>query len=157
MDPLFHCHRKNNTEDSKPPPGEIRFAPCDNRGIPPHASDDGSAGSNDGQSSDRHQPESSAAAAKRTTSSRTTRSGNTTKKTARTHPINWVDVGESEPESPARQASVPRANLGTRVLRSSRQGERETDLKKASRNPANNSGKRTLAVRQAADEPYRSD
>jgi len=42
-------------------------------------------------------------------------------------------------------------------LRSSRQGERETDLKKASRTPANNSGKRNLAVIQEADEPYGSD
>jgi len=42
-------------------------------------------------------------------------------------------------------------------LRSSRQGERETDLKKASWMPANNSGKRNLAVMQEADEPYGSD
>jgi len=42
-------------------------------------------------------------------------------------------------------------------LRSSRQGEWETDLKKASRTPANNSGKRNLAVMQEADEPYSSD
>ena len=79
-------------------------------------------------------------------SSRTTRSGNTTKKTGRTHHINWADVGESEPQSditadrgldlangaipardsgptssPGKQASVPCANLGTRVLSSSRQ------------------------------------
>ena len=81
MDLLFCCHRRNDTEDSTPPPGEIRFAPRDNRGPPPDAWDDGSAGSDDGQSSDGHQPESSAAAAKRTTSSRTTRSGNTTKRT----------------------------------------------------------------------------
>jgi len=39
-------------------------------------------------------------------------------------------------------------------LRSSRQGERETDLRKASRTPANNCGKRNLAVMQEADEPY---
>ena len=84
-------------------------------------------------------------------------SGNTTKKTGRTDRINWADVGESEPESSGTQASVPRANLGTRVLRSSRQGERETDLKKASRMPANNSGKCNLAVMQEPDEPYRSD
>jgi len=68
-----------------------------------------------------------------------------------------VDVGESELESCAIQASIPRANLGTRVLRSSRQGERETDLKKASRTPANTSGKPNLAVMQEADEPYGSD
>jgi len=42
-------------------------------------------------------------------------------------------------------------------LWSSRQGERETDLKKASRTPANKSGKRNLAVMQEADEPYGSD
>jgi len=157
MDLLFCCHRRNDRENSTPPPGEIRFAPCDNRGPPPDASDDGSTGSDDGQSSDGHQPESSAAAAKRTTSTRTTRSGNTTKKTGGTHCINWANVGESEPESSGTQASVPRANLGTRVLRSSRQGERETDLKKASRRPANNSGKGNLAVMQDADEPYGSD
>jgi len=157
MDLLFCCHRRNDKEDSTPPPGEIRFALRDNRGPPPDASDDGSAGSEDGQSSDGHQPESSAAAAKRTTSTRTTRSGNTTKKTGRTHCINWADVGESEPESSGTQASVPHANLGTGVLRSSRQGEWETDLKRASRTPANNSGKCNLAVMQEADEPYGSD
>jgi len=142
---------------STPPPGGIRFAPRDNRRPPPDTSDDGSAGSDDGQSSDGHEPESSAAAAKRTVSTRTTRSGNTTKKTARTHRINWADIGESEPQSSGTQASVPRANLGTRVLRSSRQGERENDLKKACRTPANNSGKRNLEVMQEADEPYGLD
>jgi len=157
MDLLFCCHRRNDTEDSTPPPGEIRVAPRDNRGPPPDASDDGSACSDDGQSADGHQPESAAAAAKRSTSTRTTRSGNTTKKTGRTHRLNWADVGESEPESSGTQASVPRANLGTRVLRSSRQGERATDLKKASRTPANNSGKSNLAVMQEADELYGSD
>jgi len=55
------------------------------------------------------------------------------------------------------QASVPRANMGAHVLRSSRQGERETDLKKASRTQANHSGKRNLAVMQEANEPYSSD
>ena len=39
-------------------------------------------------------------------------------------------------------------------MRSSRQGEQETDLKKASRPPAINSGKRNLAVMQEADESY---
>jgi len=68
-----------------------------------------------------------------------------------------VDIGESEPESSGTQASVPRANLGTRVLRSSRQGEPETDLKKASQTPANNSAKRNLAVIDEANEPYGSD
>ena len=157
MDLLFCCHRRNDREDSTPPPSEVRFAPRDNLGRPPEASDDGSAGSDDGQSSDGHQPKSSAAAAKRTTSTRTTRSGNTTKKTGRTHRINSADVGESEPDSSGTQASVPRANFGTRVLRSSRQGEWETDPKKASRRPANNSGKCNLAVMQEADEPYGSD
>jgi len=157
MDLLFCCHRRNDTEDSTPPPGEIRFASHDNRGPPPDASDDGFACSDDGQSSDGHQPESSTGAAKRTTSIRTTRSGNTRKKTGRTHRINWADVGKSPPESTGTQASVPRANLGPRVLRSSRQGARETDLKKASRTPANNSGKRNPAVMQEANEPYSSD
>jgi len=157
MDLRFCSHRRNDREDTTPPPGEIRFAPHDNRGSTPDPTDDGSAGSDDGQSSDGHQPESSAAAAKGTRSTRTTRSGNTTKKTGRTHRINWADFCESEPESPGTQASLPRANLGTCLLRSSRQGEWETDLKKASRTPANNSGKRNLAVMQAADEPYGSD
>jgi len=154
MDLLFCCHRRNDTEDSTPPPGEIRCAPRDSRGPPPDALDDGSASSDDGQSSDAHRLESSPAAEKRTTSTRTTRSDNTTKKTVRTHRINWADVGESEPESSGTQASVPRTNLGTRVLRSSTQGERETALKKASWTPANNSGKRNLGVKQEADEPY---
>jgi len=157
MDLLFWCHRRNDTNDSSPPRGEIRLAPRDNRGPPPEASDDGSAGSDDGQSSDCHQPESSAAGTKRSTSTRTTRSSNTSKKTGRIHRINWAEVGESEQESSGTQASVPCANLGTCVLRSSRQGERDTDLKKASRTPANNSGKRNLAVMHVADEPYGSD
>ena len=42
-------------------------------------------------------------------------------------------------------------------MRSIRQGERETDVKKASQRPANNSGKRNLTVMQEADEPYGSD
>jgi len=122
MDLLFKfcCHRRNDIEDSTPPSGEIRFAPGDNRGPPPDALDDRSASSNDGQSSDGHQPESPPAATKRSTSSRTTRSGNTTKQTRRAQRINWADVGESEPESSGMQACVPHANLGTRVLRSSR-------------------------------------
>jgi len=157
MDLLFCCHRRKDTQASTPPPGEIRFAPRDNRGPPPDASDERSTGSDDGHTSDGHQPESSAAASKRTTSKRTTRGGNTTKKTGQTHSINWADVGESEPESSGTQASVPRANLGTRVLRSSRQGERETDLKKVSQMPANNSGKRNLPGMQEADEPYGSN
>jgi len=157
MDLLFCCHRRNDTEDSTPPPGEIRFAPRDNWGPRPAASDDGSADSDDEQSSAGYQPESSAEAGQPTTSSRTTRCGNTTKKTGLTHRINWADAGESEPESSGMQAAVPRADLGTAVLRSSRQGEWEIELKKASRTPANNSGKRSLTVMQEADEPYSSD
>ena len=49
-DLLFCCHRRNDTENSTPPPGEIRFAPRDNLGPPAHARDDWSAGSDDGQS-----------------------------------------------------------------------------------------------------------
>jgi len=85
MNLLFCCHRRNDTENSTPPPCEIRFAPRDNRGPHPDSSDDGSASSDDRKNSNIHQPESSAAAAKQTTLSRTTRSGNTTKKTGRTH------------------------------------------------------------------------
>jgi len=157
MDLLFCCHQRNNTEDSTPAPGEIRFAPCDRQGPPQGASDDGSAGSDDGQSPNGHQPESYAAAAKRPTSSRTTRSGNTTKKRGRTHRIKWADFGKSEPESSGMQDSVPHANLGTRALRSSRQEERETNLRKESRTPANNSGKCNVAVMQEANEPYSSE
>jgi len=64
MDLLFCCHLRNDTVDSTPPPGEIRFTPCENWGPPPDTSEDGSAGIDDGPSSDGHQPESSAAAAK---------------------------------------------------------------------------------------------
>jgi len=96
--------------------------------------------------------------------------------------INRAEVGESAPESdvaadrgldlanraipapdsgptssPGKQASVPCANLGTRVLSSSRQRGQATDLKKAHWTPANNSGKRNLAGMQEADEPYSSD
>jgi len=96
--------------------------------------------------------------------------------------MNWADIGESEPESdvaahrdldlakgaipapdsgptssPRKQASVPCANLGTRVLSSSRERGQGTDLKEAPRTSANNSGKRNLAVMQEADEPYSSD
>jgi len=81
MDVLFYCHRRNDTEDGTPPPGEIRCATCDNQSPTPDALDDRPAGNDNGQSSDTDQPESSAAAAKRTTSTRTTRSGNTTNKT----------------------------------------------------------------------------
>jgi len=157
MDLLFCCHPRNDSDDSTPPPGEIWFAPADNRGLPPDASDSRSAGCDHGQSSDNDRPESSAAAAKRTISSRTTRRCNTTKKTRRTHLINWADVGESEPESSGTQASLSRANLGTRVLRPSRQEERETGQKKASRTRANKSGKCNLGVMKEAHEPYGSD
>jgi len=64
IDLLFCCHRRNDTEDSTPPPCESRFAPGENRGPPPDASDDRFTGSDDGPSSDGHQPESSAAATK---------------------------------------------------------------------------------------------
>jgi len=102
--------------------------------------------------------------------------------TGRTHSINWVDVGELELEydiaadwdldlahgaipapdygptsSSGMQASVPCANLGTRVLSTSRQRGQETDLKKAPRMPANNSPKRNQAVMQEAEEPNSSD
>ena len=145
-------------------------------------SDEDWPSSNGELNSDGDQPESSAAAAKRTTSSRTTRSGNTTKKTGPTQRINWADIGESEPESnvaadrglnlangaipapysgptssPGKQASVPCANLGTRIFSSSRQSGQATDLTKAPQRPANNSGKHNLAVMQEADEPYSSD
>jgi len=59
--------------------------------------------------------------------------------------------------SPGKQASVPCSNLGTRVLSSSRQRGQATELKKAPRTPANNSGKRNLVVMQEADEPNSSD
>ena len=42
-------------------------------------------------------------------------------------------------------------------MSSSRQRGQGTDLKKALRAPANNSGKRNLAVMQEADEPYSLD
>jgi len=96
--------------------------------------------------------------------------------------MNSADVGQSEPvsdvtadqglnmanrvipapdygptSSPGKQASVPCAPLGTRVLSSSRQRGQETDLKKAPREPANNSGKCNLEVMQEADEPSSSD
>ena len=58
--------------------------------------------------------------------------------------------------SPGKLASVPCANLGTCVLSSSRQRGQATDLKKAPRKLANNSGKRNLAVMQEVDEPYSS-
>jgi len=50
MDLLFCRHRRNDTEDTTPPPREIRLAPRDTRGPPPDASDDESASSDDGQS-----------------------------------------------------------------------------------------------------------
>jgi len=77
---LFCYYHRKDTPDSTPPLGEMRFAPHDNGGPPPDASDHGSASSHDGPSSDGHQPESPAAAGKGTTSTRTTWSANTTKK-----------------------------------------------------------------------------
>ena len=176
---LFCAHRSTNTEDSNPAPGDLRFDPRDNRGNP---SDEEWPSRDEEPNSDGHQPESSAVAGKRSTLSRTTRHGKTTKKTGRPHRINWADFGKSEAESdvaadgghnlakgailapdsgptssPGKQACVPCANLGTRVLSSSRQRGQATDLKKAPRTPANNGGKRNLAVMQEADKPYSSD
>jgi len=118
-------------------------------------------------------------AARRTTSWWTTRRAVTTKTTGQTRRINWADVGQAERESdvvsdqglnlanwamrgpdytpkssPAKDASVPCANLRTSLLSSTRQKGQETDLKKASWMPADNSGKCNLAVMQEADEPY---
>jgi len=59
--------------------------------------------------------------------------------------------------SRGKQASVPCANFGPNVLSSTRQRGQETCLKKAPRTPANNSGKRNLAVMQYADKQYNSD
>jgi len=70
--------------------------------------------------------------------------------------MNWADVDDSEPESSGAQASVPCANLGTRVLRSSRHEEQDTELKKASQMPANDSGKHNMVVMQEANDPYDS-
>jgi len=176
---VFSTHCSTNTEDSTPTPGDVQFDLRHNRDTP---SDEEWPSSDEEPNSDSHQPESSAAATKRTASSRTTRSGNTTKKTAQTDHINWADVGESELESdvaadqgldlangailatdsgptspPGKQPSVPCGKLGTCVLSSSRQRGQETDLKKAPGTPANNSGKRNLAVMQEAEEPYSSD
>jgi len=95
-DLLFCAQSSTNTEDSTPAPGDLRFDPRNNRGTP---SDEEWPSSDVEPNSDGHQQESSAAGAKRTTLSRTTRSGNTTKKTGRTHGHNWADIGESEPES----------------------------------------------------------
>ena len=179
IDLLFCAHRSTNTEDSTPTPGDLWFDLQDNWGTP---SDEEWPSSDEQPNSDGHLPESSAAATKRTTSSRTTRSGNTATKTGRTHLINSADVGESEPESdvaadqgldlaneaipapdsgptssPGKPASVPWANLGTRVLRYSRQRGQATDLKKGPQTPANNSGKPNLAVMKEAHERYSSD
>jgi len=58
--------------------------------------------------------------------------------------------------SPGKQASIPCAPLGTRVLSSWRQRGQATHLKIAPLRPANNCAKRTCAVMQEADEPYSS-
>ena len=79
------------------------------------------------------------------------------KKTVETPRIKGADAGELEPESSGMQASVTWANLGTPVLRSRGQGERETDLGKASRTPADNSGKCNLPVMLEVNDPYGSD
>jgi len=176
---LFCAHHSTNTEDSTSAPGDLWFDPHDNWCTP---ADQEWPSSDEEPNSDGRQPESSAAAAKRTTSSRTTRSSNTTKKTGPTHRLNWADVDKSKPQShvagdrgldltngvipaldsrptlsPGKQASVPCANLCSCVLSSSKQRRQETDLKKAPRTPANNSGKRNLAVMEEADELYSSD
>ena len=59
--------------------------------------------------------------------------------------------------SPGKQASIPSVNLGSHVLRPSRQSGWKTDLKKASRISANNGGKRNLAAVKEGDEPCGSD
>ena len=64
-----------------------------------------------------------------------------------------MDIGKSETVF-WYSSFWPGAKLGTRVLRSSKQGERKTALKKAFRTPGNNSGKPNLAVMQEANEPY---
>ena len=115
MDVLFCCHRTTDTEDgTPPPPNNIEFAPCGNRGIFPHNSNEGSASSDDERSSNGDQPESSATATERTTSSRTTRHGNTARNTGRTHGINSVDIGESDTESNV--AADLELNLTSRVI-----------------------------------------
>ena len=64
MDLLFCCHCTTDTEDGTPPlPNDIEFASRGNRGSSPHNSNEGSAGSDDEQSSNSDQPESSATAA----------------------------------------------------------------------------------------------
>ena len=80
-----------------------------------------------------------------------------TQKSGRTHRSNWADVGKLVPECSGTQASVPVAKLGTRVSRSSRQGECEADLEKVSQTLANNCGKHNLAVMEEADEPHGLD
>ena len=59
--------------------------------------------------------------------------------------------------SPGKPASIPCAHLCTRSLTSGRQKGQETDLKKAPRVQANNSGKWNLEVTQEASEPSSSD
>jgi len=68
-----------------------------------------------------------------------------------------IPAPDSSPKSSlGKQGSVRCANLGTRVLSSSRQTGQATDLKKAPRTAANNSGKCNLLtslVRQAVLRP----
>jgi len=156
MDLLFCCYRSNQTEDSTPPPCEIRFTPRANRGPPPDASHDGCACSYDGQSSDGYQPKSSTAAAKPTSSSRTTRRGNNTTRLGKyTASIGPTLVNQSQSLLVRKLLSL--MLTWALMLRSSREPERKTSTKKASRTPANNSGKRSLAVMHEAGEPYGSD
>jgi len=69
-----------------------------------------------------------------------------------------IPAPDSGPKSSSdNQAYVPCANLDTRVLSCSRQRGQGTDLKKARRAQANNSGKCNLAVMQEVDEPHSSD
>ncbi|CAZ80620.1 unnamed protein product [Tuber melanosporum] len=176
MDLLFCVHRADG-EAGTPPPGNIVFAPRNNRGTP----SDESADSDDDGSSDGHQPESSARAAKRVTRP-TTKTKNTSRNTGQTLRRGTVDVDEPELDSnvsadrgrnlatrvmpalnpgfapsPGKQVPAPSTDLGTRVLRSGGQIGRGTDRKKASRlrtqTAVNSSPKCNLAAITDADEP----
>lgn len=176
MDLLFCAHRTDG-EAGTPPPGNLVFGPRNNRGSP---SDDEHADSDNEESSDGHQPESSAMAAQRATKS-TRKTRNTKRTPGQTLRGGTADIDEPEPDSnvaadcghnmaaqvmpaldsgfapsPGKQVSAPPADLGTRLLRSGRQIERRTDLKKASGQSTwtaiNSSGKRNLAAITEADE-----
>jgi len=67
-------------------------------------------------------------------------------------------VLDSHPTScSSKQASIPYGNLGTGLLRSSRQRGQATELKKAPGMPVNDSCKRSLVVMEEAHEPYIAD